>query len=526
MGNRESHRPPARRIRPIVSVCLAALTVAPLALGQELGEFSPGLPESAESYRTQRQRLVAADVAQRFDAQVRLTAAEQRLNERLARLRRSLLDEYQREERFPPSEPFHRVREEIRGTELYRLLRAMPKGGALHLHTSSTAPADWVVAQGIREPHCYICWPIDCGSAIQGQLGFFSEGKAPPGYRAAADLLREDPEFPKKLLALLTIGADDENRSSLEIWSEFDRIFQRIGGLVSYQPVFLKYYRAAFQTLVEDHVFYVELRAGFGNLYDLSGRAWTYRDRASLLWDLRNEMRKTHPHFDLKLIYSGYRRGTKRQVWTDLQQAVELRRQWAEKNFILGFDLVGEEDAGWTTKHFLLDWVKLRSLLDERKASLPLYFHDGESDWPSDKNLYDAFLLGTRRIGHGFNLFRFPLLERQVTTRGIAVEVCPISNQQLRYVADLRVHPASGYLPRGLPVVLSNDDPGIFRNDGLSFDFWEAMMAWDLDLRALKQLARNSLKFSGMTEAENRAATADWEKRWDAWVKAWGTRQD
>lgn len=113
-----------------------------------------------------------------------------------------------------------------------------------------------------------------------------------------------------------------------------------------------------------------------------------------------------------------------------------------------------------------------------------------------------------------------------MTTRGIVVEVCPISNQQLRYVADLRVHPASGYLARGVPVVLSNDDPGVFGNDGLPFDFWEAVMAWDLDLRALKQLARNSLRFSGMTEAEKKTATATWEKRWNAWVEASCPRHD
>ena len=256
-----------------------------------------------------------------------------------------------------------------------------------------------------------------------------------------------------------------------------------------------------------------------GAAYDLDGRVFDHRDRMKLLWEVRNEMRKTHPEFDLKLIYSGYRRGTEQQVWTDLQKAVELRQQWADKNFLIGFDLVGEEDAGWTTEHFLDDWVKLRGLLDKQKTSLPLYFHDGESDQPSDDNLYDAFLLGTRRVGHGFNLFRFPVLERQFTARGIAVEVCPISNQQLRYVADLRVHPACGYLTRGVPMVLSNDDPGIFRNDGLSFDFWEAVMAWELDLRGAKQLARNSIAFSGMTTEERERALTDWQHRWNAWVE-------
>src|SRR5262249_5108751 len=148
----------------------------------------------------------------------------------------------------------------------------------------------------------------------------------------------------------------------------------------------------------------------------------------------------------------------------------------------------------------------------------PFYFHDGESDWPSDRNLYDAFLLGSRRIGHGFNLFRFPTLQTLFHRDRIAVEVCPISNQQLRYVSDLRTHPAYGFLTRGIPCVLSNDDPGIFGNDGLSFDFWEAVMAWKLGLRDLKQFAFNSLSYSGMSEAEKANALSEWKTAWRQWV--------
>jgi adenosine deaminase CECR1 len=220
----------------------------------------------------------------------------------------------------------------------------------------------------------------------------------------------------------------------------------------------------------------------------------------------------------VKLIYSGHRRASATDVWTQLKQAVELRKAWTDRNFILGFDLVGEEDAGHTTEYFLPDWVKLRSHLAEQKTTLPFFFHDGESDWPSDENLYDAFLLGSRRIGHGFNLFRFPTLQKQVKSHQVAVEVCPISNQQLRYVSDLRMHPASGYLNQGIACVIGSDDPGIFGNEGLSFDFWEAVVAWDLDLRSLKQLALNSLLYSGMTELEKSAAIAHWQASWDDWV--------
>ncbi len=106
-----------------------------------------------------------------------------------------------------------------------------------------------------------------------------------------------------------------------------------------------------------------------------------------------------------------------------------------------------------------------------------------------------------------------------VKERGIAVEVCPLSNQMLGYVPDLRNHPAVLYINAGLPVVLSTDDPAIMRHS-LSHDFYVAFMAWGLDLRSLKQLAMNSLIYSAMSDEEKRAALAAWETRWQSFV-AW-----
>ena len=104
--------------------------------------------------------------------------------------------------------------------------------------------------------------------------------------------------------------------------------------------------------------------------------------------------------------------------------------------------------------------------------------------------------------------------------------MCPISNQVLGYVGDLRAHPAVAYINAGIPVVLSPDDPGVMRHT-FSHDFYEAFMAWDLDLRELKQLAMSSLLHSAMDAAEKRRALAVWAKRWAEfvrWLNAAGLR--
>ena len=127
-------------------------------------------------------------------------------------------------------------------------------------------------------------------------------------------------------------------------------------------------------------------------------------------------------------------------------------------------------------------------------------------------------LLGASRIGHGIALFKHPLLMEIVKSRQIAIEICPTSNQILGFVADLRNHPAVHYINSGLAVVLSPDDAAIMRNS-ISHDFYVAFMAWGLDLRALKQLALNSLVHSAMDADEKKRAIARWEKRWAEFVR-------
>jgi len=48
---------------------------------------------------------------------------------------------------------------------------------------------------------------------------------------------------------------------------------------------------------------------------------------------------------------------------------------------------------------------------------------------PVDMNLFDAILLNTSRIGHGFAITKHPVVMEIIKQKNIAIEVCPISNQ-------------------------------------------------------------------------------------------------
>src|SRR5258707_720356 len=106
----------ATKLRPICVVAwiFAFLTLSAGTLRSEDPNALPtGLPKTVESYVAERNRLRATDAALHFDATIELTAQEQLLDEHLSKLRGALTKEYRAAKRFPPAEPFHRVKEEI-----------------------------------------------------------------------------------------------------------------------------------------------------------------------------------------------------------------------------------------------------------------------------------------------------------------------------------------------------------------------------------------------------------------------------
>lgn len=183
-------------------------------------------------------------------------------------------------------------------------------------------------------------------------------------------------------------------------------------------------------------------------------------------------------------------------------------------HLIAGYDLVGQEDKGRPLVDMTpeLFWFKKRCM--ENGVDLPFFFHAGEclgDGDETDQNLFDAILLGTRRIGHGFSLFKHPLLVEMVKTKKILIESCPISNEVLRLTSSIKAHPLPALLARGVSCALSNDDPAILghRENGVTHDFWQALQGWEnLGLAGLGSLAENSVRWAAYEDQ----TAKDWTK--------------
>lgn len=183
-------------------------------------------------------------------------------------------------------------------------------------------------------------------------------------------------------------------------------------------------------------------------------------------------------------------------------------------DLIAGYDLVGHEDEGLPLKALIpeLFWFKKRCA--EESIEIPFFFHAGETlgdGTDADENLFDAILLGTRRLGHAFSLYKHPLLVEMVKDKRILVESCPISNELLRLTGSILSHPLPALLARGLPITLNGDDPEILGQGsrGLTHNFWQALQAWDnLGLTGLGYLAETSIRYAAFEDLSSK----DWNK--------------
>ena len=84
---------------------------------------------------------------------------------------------------------------------------------------------------------------------------------------------------------------------------------------------------------------------------------------------------------------------------------------------------------------------------------------------------------------------------------------------------DIRNHYGQILYKEGIPIVLAPDDPGTFGYDNTTVDWYSAFLSWGLNLGDLKQIALNSIEYSGMTDSEKRdALEKKWKPSWNEYV--------
>ncbi|KAG8227183.1 hypothetical protein J437_LFUL003389 [Ladona fulva] len=387
-------------------------------------------------YWEERRTFLEGEEQLFMGASNQLNAEEESANSILMKAKKTDFSLYFGNQLFPPARHFFSAKSEIEKSQVFNILRELPKGSLLHGHdTGYSAECQWILMDNLR----------------------------------------------------IKFGND-----AVDEWlhGELSLITDNPKGM---------------------------------NLYDLEGKTYADAEVLTLYKEATDEFKNQNPtFFGARYIYAPLRLVNNATFEEYLTKAQEFHKQFPD--FLGGFDLVGQEDKGRPLSDFAEGILNLPS-------DLKLFFHAGETNWQgmTDMNLVDAVLLNTTRIGHGYAILKHPLVMKQVKDRGIGIEVNPISNQVLALVDDLRNHPAAALIAENFPVVISSDDPTYWDALCLSHDFYEAFMGLagkDADLRFLKQLSMNSIKYSAMPTEEKARAKDIWTSKWNQFIKQVNSRNN
>ncbi|KAG6334773.1 hypothetical protein ID866_4325 [Astraeus odoratus] len=378
-----------------------------------------------EQYRQQRAALLQADRSLRIDHARTASALEVEADRIVRRIRA--------EENSTVWGVKHEGKDIISQTLLFKILNEMPKGALLHVHLDLTVNAPFLLRLALEYPSIHIRTPAvvtpDNASSIVPEIkpldsDFVAKASSltdvlySPGAWVPLHEAREQfspalggPEgFDTWVTGHMSINctaAYETHNNYIRIWDKFRAAASLHMGLVYYKPIWGRYIRQFLEETVSDECL-PRFMIGADGKENVPHIEWL-RAFKEVVDDFKKERQD---FFDAKVF------------------TVFILLSCVAFTAGLGFDLVGQEDALKPLKEYLEPLLAFRECQKREGVSIPYIFHGGETcgdGTHADENLYDAILLGTRRIGHGFSLAKHPKLMQMCKEQGIALEVCPIS---------------------------------------------------------------------------------------------------
>jgi adenosine deaminase len=170
----------------------------------------------------------------------------------------------------------------------------------------------------------------------------------------------------------------------------------------------------------------------------------------------------------------------------DARTLARLAAQYAGRG-VVGFGLSNDERRGVTA-----DFAPAFGIAE--RAGLLLDPHGGELLGPDSVRTCVEVLHATR-VGHGVRSAEDPALMARIAERGVALEICPVSNVALGVYSDLTSVPLPQLLAAGVTVALGADDPLLF-GSRLAAQYATMRAAHELDDEALAGLAGMSVRAS------------------------------
>jgi adenosine deaminase CECR1 len=505
----------------------------------------PSLDEPfLQKYLDGRDALIAQEKRQRSDhafresmtpmaAEAAATVSAIRFQEQQTIWTHDFEDEIAKKEGIEvfPGMMFNLAKDRMEKSKLWQIVRKMPKGALLHCHLEAMGDLNWLIEQAFTtEGICITAGaPLDSATSLLKLPFIFRHVKSPntaesqsiwtssyipnepiPINVAAANFPDGGKEgFILWLKSRVTITRQeslDQHLGPNDVWRKFISCFGVLASLQHYEPIFRRFIRNILQGLLEDGVRWVDLRSVFVIPFTRAGEDQPDGDFGSMLQALEEEIdsfknsAEGQGFWGARIIWTTIRQFDTKTIAHDMLECIAMKQEFPD--LIAGYDLVGQEDLGRSLAELTPELFWFKKQCAQAGVDIPFFFHAGETLGDGDtvdENLFDAVLLGTRRIGHGFSAYKHPLLIDMIKDKKILIESCPVSNEVLRLCGSITSHPLPALLARGVPCALCNDDPTILGQGvtGMSHDFWQALQGWEnLGLAGLASLAENSVRWA------------------------------
>ena len=176
--------------------------------------------------------------------------------------------------------------------------------------------------------------------------------------------------------------------------------------LYNYHLFFEKIMYRASRDLVEQLATVIEWKHIFGMVFDENGPLSLERECA-IFERVAKILKERFPLFQMKIVACGLKVLGKWHIQTQIDAYFDSKQY---TDMVIGFDMVNEEDYTDPILDFLPQIYEAREKAAKLGIEFPVYLHCGESSVKNHDQLYDAILLGTKRIGHGFHLAFHPEL--------------------------------------------------------------------------------------------------------------------
>jgi len=394
-------------------------------------------------------------------------------------------------------------------TALRAFVRAMPKGGDLHVHLSGAVYAEDLIAWAKDKNLCaaQATKIVDCKEA----------GSVPMADVVAKQSLYDD------LVNALSMRAFLPNAENPSGHDQFFATFGRFGGVTWLIPAemtaaMLRHYAADAVQHTELMITLLPFDYGPKLMAAIAGVAGNEErlkrlkegDLEAAVVDAAKtiDAQRSQPGCGVsyKYIAQVNRNADEASVFVQTAFAAALAR--ADKR-VGGLNFVGPEDYRVARE----DYRRHMETIGFLAKDVPVALHAGEL-WigivpPDDLSFHirqAVEVAGARRIGHGVALSferRSNELLDAMRRKPVAVEINLTSNDVILGVRG-NDHPLMAYWTARVPVVLSTDDMGVSRID-LSNEYFRAARDYPFGYRELKKIARNSLDHAFIDAAEKDA---------------------